>query len=59
MSRRIVTVRDQVAVRSGAGDPNIFAMSVTAMPFSRRLRALAASASSTLRGARPCAQSHF
>ena len=30
--------------------PNIFAMSVAAMPLSRRLRALAAPTSSTLRG---------
>ena len=33
--------------------PSIFAMSVAAMPLSRRLRALAASASSTLRGRPP------
>jgi hypothetical protein len=33
--------------------PNIFAMSVAVMPFSRSFRALAASASSTLRGRPP------
>ena len=33
--------------------PNIFAMSVAAMPFSRSFRALAASAASTLRGRPP------
>ena len=55
MSRRIVTAREQVAVRSGAGDPNILAMSVTAMPLSRSWRALAASACRRpCVGVRPC-----
>ena len=34
--------------------PNIFAMSVAEMPFTLSSRALAASASSTLRDVRPC-----
>ena len=43
----------KVAVHSGAETPNIFAMSVAGMPFSRGWRALAASASPTLRGRPP------
>jgi hypothetical protein len=45
----VVEVRYTVARET----PNILAMSVAAMPLSRRLRALAASAPSTLRGRPP------
>ena len=43
----------KVAVHGGRETPNIFAMSVAVMPFSRSARAFAASASSTLRGRPP------